>query len=65
MHRKCSRHIPDAHFQHEGVHAWASKVMNVDNHNNMLMAAEGYQSPGNSTITVSEGSGGERSVASA
>jgi endo-1,4-beta-xylanase len=35
---------------------WASKGLNLGNHNYQILATEGYQSNGNSDITVSQGS---------
>lgn len=37
------------------VNFWRSKGLNLGNHNYMVLATEGYQSNGNSDITVSEG----------
>lgn len=37
---------------------WASKGLNLGTHNYQVMATEGYQSVGNSDITVSEGTSG-------
>lgn len=34
---------------------WASKGLNLGNHNYMVLATEGYQSSGNSDLTISEG----------
>jgi peptidoglycan-N-acetylglucosamine deacetylase len=35
---------------------WASKGLNLGQHNYMILATEGYQSSGNSDLTISEGS---------
>ncbi len=40
------------------VNFWASKGLNLGNHNYQVLATEGYQSQGSSDITVSQGSGG-------
>jgi endo-1,4-beta-xylanase len=37
---------------------WASKGLNLGNHNYQVLATEGYQSTGSSDITVSQGGGG-------
>lgn len=48
------------------VNFWASKGLNLGNHNYQVLATEGYQSTGSSDITVSEGtSGGGGSSSSA
>jgi endo-1,4-beta-xylanase len=38
--------------------AWSSLGLNLGNHNYQVMAAEGYQSSGNASVTVSEGAVG-------
>nr|WP_238526876.1 glycoside hydrolase family 11 protein [Cellvibrio japonicus] len=40
------------------VNFWASKGLNLGNHNYQVLATEGYQSRGSSDITVSEGTSG-------
>ncbi len=44
---------------------WASKGLNLGNHDYQVLATEGYQSTGNSDITVSSGSTGGGSSSSA
>ena len=40
---------------------WASKGLNLGQHNYMILATEGYQSSGNSDLTVSDGPGSSSS----